>query len=95
MIWARLDGPDTGALLPEVVVVVCSRVPRAEARDRFVVLLLLRWLERTTLILAAVSSRSSWPKLVLDICSSTVVVCYSCSSLLGGGGGILSSFGCL
>ena len=27
MIWARLDGPDTGALLPEVLVVVCSRVP--------------------------------------------------------------------
>ena len=95
MIWARLDGPDTGALLPEVVVVVCSRVPRAEARDRFVVLLLLRWLERTTLILAAVSSRSSWPKLVSGICSSTVVVWYSCSSLHSGGGGILSSFGCL
>ena len=37
MIWARLDGPDTGALLPEVVAVVCSRVPRAEAWDRFVV----------------------------------------------------------
>ena len=37
MIWARLDGPDTGALLPEVLVVVCSRVPRAEASDRFVV----------------------------------------------------------
>ena len=35
MIWARLDGPDTGALLPEVVIVVCSRVPRAEAWDRF------------------------------------------------------------
>ena len=50
MIWARLDGPDTGALLPEVLVVVCSRAPRAEARDRFVVLWLLHWLERTTLI---------------------------------------------
>ena len=50
MIWARLDGPDTGALLPEVLVVVCSRVPRAEAWDRFVVLWLLHWLERTTLI---------------------------------------------
>ena len=37
MIWARLDGPDTGALLPEVVAVVCSRVPRAEVWDRFVV----------------------------------------------------------
>ena len=37
MIWARLDGPDTGALLPVVVAVVCSRVPGAEARDRFVV----------------------------------------------------------
>ena len=35
IIWARLDGPDTRALLPEVVIVVCSRVPRAEAWDRF------------------------------------------------------------
>ena len=92
MIWARLDGPDTGALLPEVVIVVCSRVPSAEVRDRFDVLLLLRWLGRTTLILAGVSSRSSWPKLVSGICSSTVAVWCSCSSLLGGGG-VLSSSG--
>ena len=94
MIWARLDGPDTGALLPEVVIVVCSRVPRAEARDRFVVLWLLHWLERTTLILAGVSSSFSLAGLVSGICSSTVVVWYLCSSLLSSGGGILSSFGC-
>ena len=49
-------------------------------------------LVRTTLILAAVSSRSSMPGLVSDICSSSVVVCYSCSSLQPGGG-MLSSFG--
>ena len=92
MIWARLDGPDTGALLPEVLVVVCSRAPRAEARDRFVVLWLLYWLERTTLILADMSSSFSLARLVSGICSSTVAVWYSCSSLHGGGG-ILSSSG--
>ena len=48
-------------------------------------------LVRTTLILAAVSSRSSMPGLVSDICSSSVVVWYSCSS--HGGGVMLSSFG--
>ena len=46
--------------------------------------------ERTTLILAAVSSRSSLSRLVSAICSSTVAVWYSCSSLHSGGG-ILSS----
>ena len=97
IMWARLDGPSTGALLMEVScsgwqqqVSACGGVGLGRA-----MLCLLCWpAVRTTLILAAVSSRSSRPRLVSGICSSTVVVWYSCSSLHSGGG-ILSSFdGC-
>ena len=94
---ARLDGPSTGALLMEV-----SWSGWQQQWSKWdgvglgrAMLCLLCWpAVRTTLILAAVSSRSSLPRLVSGICSSAVVVWYSCSSLHSGGGILSSSDGC-
>ena len=78
---ARLDGSNSGAVLMEMLGCCEGWTGAAPC-----CVCCAARLVRTTLILAAVSSRSSLPWLVSGVCSSTVVVWYSRSSLHSGGG---------